>query len=157
MKFRMVDRILDWEARKSIRGSKTVSFEEYQLKATFGEEPRLPECLIMESLLQLGNWLIMLSSDFSQMGLVIRTQEIAFTDSLRPGEHLEMEVRVRSYRSDGIVFDGRAMSQDRLIAAGQGCLAAPVELRDYYNPEDLRVLFSEIYRPRNRDTGKSEL
>jgi 3-hydroxyacyl-[acyl-carrier-protein] dehydratase len=156
MKFRMVDRILGWESRKSIFGSKTVSFEEYQLKSAFGGEPRLPECLIMESLLQLGNWLIMLSSDFTQMGMVVRTQEISFTDTLRPGENLEMEVQVRSYRSDGIVFDGRAMVQGRLIAAGQGCLAVPVELGNYYDPDDLRVLFSEIYRPRKRDTGKSE-
>ena len=67
MKFRMVDRIIDFVPQKSIRGVKTVSFEEYQLKSAFGGEPSLPETLIMESLFQLGNWLIMLSSDFSQI------------------------------------------------------------------------------------------
>ena len=30
---------------------------------------------------------------------------------------------------------------------GCGCLATPAPLADYYDPQDLRVLFSEIYRP----------
>ena len=72
MKFRMVDRILAWQPRQHIRGIKTVSFEEYQLKAAFADQPHLPQTLVMESLFQLGNWLIMLSSDFSQMGLIVR-------------------------------------------------------------------------------------
>jgi 3-hydroxymyristoyl/3-hydroxydecanoyl-(acyl carrier protein) dehydratase len=76
MKFRMVDRILAYEPRRSIRGAKTVSFEEYQLKAAFGDEAHLPETLLLESFFQLGNWLIVLSSDFTQMGMVVRTERI---------------------------------------------------------------------------------
>ena len=54
---------------------------------------------------------------------------------------------MRSWRDDGILFDGRAMVDDKLIAVGRGCLAVPTKLDDYYDPDDLRVLFSEIYRP----------
>ena len=144
MKFRMVDKILDWQSQKFIRGTKTVSFEEYNLKSVFGDEPRLPESLIMESVLQLGNWLIVLSSDFTQMGLVVRTQEITFNDILRPGEKLEMEIRARIYRADGIVLDGIAKLGERVIATGKGCLAVPVPLIEYCNADDLRVLYSEI-------------
>ena len=77
MKFRMVDRILAWEPRRYIRGIKTVSFEEYRLKAVFADPPHLPQILVTEGLFQLGNWLIMLSSNFSQMGLIVRFQEIS--------------------------------------------------------------------------------
>ena len=63
MKFRLVDRILDWEPRRVIRGVKAVSFEEYELKRAWGDEPCLPESLVLESLLQLGNWLVIRSSD----------------------------------------------------------------------------------------------
>ena len=108
MKFRMVDRIVAFEAKSSIRGVKAVSFEEYELKSPMGDEPHLPETLIMEGLFQLGNWLIMLSSDFSQMGLLIRTSRMNFLDRVRPGQSLVMEATVRSYRSDGILFDGKA-------------------------------------------------
>lgn len=147
MKFRMVDRIIDFQPKRSIRGIKVVSFEEYQLKSAFADGPHLPETLIMESLFQLGNWLIMLSSDFSQMGLLVRTNQIHFLEALRPGQSLVMEVEVRSYRSEGIVFDGRALVGNKVITVGKGCLATPVELTDYYDPDDLRVLFSQIYRP----------
>ena len=147
MKFRMVDRILQWEPCRGIRGIKTVSFEEYELKSAFGGERCLPESLMMESLFQLGNWLIMLSSSFSQMGLVVRMNEFRFIGSLRPGQCLLMEVNARSWRPDGMVLDGRALVGDTIIANGKGCLALPVDLSDYYDPDDLRVLFSEIYKP----------
>jgi 3-hydroxymyristoyl/3-hydroxydecanoyl-(acyl carrier protein) dehydratase len=147
MKFRMVDRILAWEPRRMIRGIKSVSFEEYELKEALGDEPCLPESLVMESLFQLGNWLVILSSDFSRMGLVMRFEEIRFTARLRPGRHLRMEAEVRSWREDGILFDGRAMAGRQTLVTGRGCLALPVALGDYHDPDDLRVLFSEIFRP----------
>jgi 3-hydroxyacyl-[acyl-carrier-protein] dehydratase len=147
MKFRMVDRILDWQSRRSITGLKTVSFEEYSLKSSFGGEACLPESLLIEGMFQLGNWLIMLSSDFSQMGLLVRVEEVTFREPLRPGQRLSMEVNVVSYRGDGISFNGKAFVGNQEIAAGRGCLATPVPLTDFHNPADLKVLFSEIHRP----------
>ncbi len=151
MKFRMVDRILDWEPCHRIRGVKAVSFEEYDLKTALGAEPGLPESLQLESLFQLGNWLIVLSSDFTQMGLVVRMQEVRFQGLLRPGSRLRMELQVRSYRPDGVLFDGRGYVDGRVAGIGTGCLAIPVPLVDYHDPQDLRVLFSEIYRPGPED------
>ena len=60
---------------------------------------------------------------------------------------MRLELEVRSYRKDGVLFDGRAFSGSQVIGAGQGCLATLVPLADFYDPEDLRVLYSEIYRP----------
>lgn len=151
VKFRMVDRILAWKAEAHIRGIKTVSFEEYSLKAPFGEAERLPETLMLESLFQLGNWLIILSSGFSRMGLVIRIQRVSFDAPLGPGESMTMDIRVRSYREDGILFDGRTLVGSNVIASGEGCLAVPVPLSSYCHPEDLRMLYDEIYRPEGGD------
>ena len=147
MKFRMVDRIVSYEPKRRILGIKTVSFEEYSLRSPLSYEERLPESLLMESLFQLGNWLIILSSDYTQMGLVIRTGVMRFLEPLRPGEQMVIEAVVRSYRSDGVVFDGTARVGERCIADGQRCLAVPVPLEQYCSPDDLKVLFSEIHRP----------
>jgi 3-hydroxyacyl-[acyl-carrier-protein] dehydratase len=147
MKFRMVDRILDWQSHQNITGIKTVSFEEYNLKSAFGGDFCLPESLMMEGLFQLGNWLVMLSSDFEQIGLLVRVEEVTFRERLRPGQQLRMEVNVISYRTDGISFNGKAFVGEQEIAEGKGCLATPVALADFHNPADLKVLFSEIYRP----------
>ena len=147
MKFRMVDQIEHWQPRHSIRGRKVVSFEEYQLKKPQGDEAALPESLLTESMFQLGGWLMILSSDFTEMGLVTRFEEIRFDRRVRPGEGVQLEVTVRSWREDGVVLDGRATDDaGRSIATGRGCLAVPVPLADYNNPEDLRVLYEEIYR-----------
>ncbi len=147
MKFRMVDRITSFRPRESICGTKTVSFEEYELKAALADEPRLPETLLMESLFQLGNWLIVLSSDFSQMGLLVRIEEAQFHGPVPPGASVQMDIRVKRYRSDGILFDGRACVGKNVVAVGSGCLATCVPLCEYHDPSDVKVLFSEIYRP----------
>jgi 3-hydroxymyristoyl/3-hydroxydecanoyl-(acyl carrier protein) dehydratase len=147
MKFRLVDRIVAWQPRGTIRGAKAVSFEEYQLRRRLGDESCLPESLVLESLFQLGNWLVLLSSDFQTMGVVLRFEEVRFFDRLRPGRTLELEAVVRSWREDGIVFDGQGATEHGPLVAGRGCLALPVPLDEYCDAADLRVLFSEIYRP----------
>ena len=149
MKFRLVDRITEYRPQERICGIKTLSFEEYQLKSAFGGPLHLPESLIIESVFQLGNWLIMLSSNFSKMGLVIRFEKIEFSGIACPGNRLEMEITVCSYRQDGMVFDGRVISADSVIATGYRCLAVPVDLGNYANPDDLKMLFSEIYKPQS--------
>jgi 3-hydroxyacyl-[acyl-carrier-protein] dehydratase len=147
MKFRLVDRILDWSPYQRIRGVKTVSFEEYCLKEAFGDDPHLPETLLLESFLQLGNWLILLSSDFKQIAQVVRISEVHFESPLLPGQQLRMEVSVSRERADGLELSGEGQVDGRTIIRGLGCLAVPAPARDYVDPEDLRVLFSEIYEP----------
>ena len=147
MKFRLVDKITSWAPWEHIRGSKAVSFEEYSLKESFGEKPRLPEMLMLESFLQLGNWLVMLSSDFQQMGMVARISEVRFHGYLLPGESLQLEVRLTRRREDGFELAGEGQVRGRNVISGTGCVASVARLADYQSSEDLRVLFSEIYAP----------
>ena len=147
MKFRLVDKITSWAPYQHISGVKAVSFEEYSLKEAFGDEPRLPELLLLESFLQLGNWLIILSSQFQQMGMVARISEVRFHDYLRPGQRLCLEVRLVHRREDGFELAGQGQAEGRRVISGLGCLACPVPLAEYLDPEDMRVLFSEIYQP----------
>ncbi len=147
MKFRLVDKITSWAPWHSITGIKAVSFEEYSLKEPFGDKPRLPEMLLLESFLELGNWLVMLSSDFQQIGMVARISKVCFHDCLLPGQSLELAVLLIRRREDGFELAGEGRVQDRSIISGAGCLASVASLADYQSPEDLRVLFSEIYEP----------
>ncbi|MBT3199726.1 MAG: hypothetical protein HN350_07400 [Phycisphaerales bacterium] len=144
----MIDRIDAYQPRTSISGAKTVSFEEYSLRTALGYAPALPESLLLESLFQLGNWLIVLSSDFTQMGMVLRTGQVEFIEPVGPGQRVDISLTVKHYRDDGICFDGEARVGDRLVIRGESCLAVPAPLGDYCNPDDLRVLFSEIHHAR---------
>jgi 3-hydroxymyristoyl/3-hydroxydecanoyl-(acyl carrier protein) dehydratase len=147
MKFRLVDKITSWAPWQTISGIKAVSFEEYSLKEPFGEPPHLPETLLLESFLQLGNWLIVLSSDFQHMGMLARITEVRFHGSLFPGQRLDLEARLIRRQEDGMEFTGEGRVQGRPIISGVGCLAAVAPLAEFQNPEDLRILFSEIYEP----------
>ena len=147
MKFRLVDKIIAWSPYQSISGLKAVSFEEYCLKEAFSDEARLPEALLLESFLQLGNWLLLLSSDFNQMGMVSRISEVRFHAFLSPGQQLRMEVTIARRHEDGFELSGEGRVNGRTVISGLGCLAVPVPAATYVNPEDLRVLFSEIYDP----------
>jgi len=147
MKFRLVDKITSWAAWQSISGVKAVSFEEYSLKEAFGKQPRLPEMLLLESFLQLGNWLVMLSSDFNQMGMVARISEVRFHGSLLPGQTLQLEVRLIRRREDGFELAGQGQADGHNVISGAGCVAALAPLAEYESPEDMRVLFSEIFEP----------
>jgi 3-hydroxyacyl-[acyl-carrier-protein] dehydratase len=147
MKFRLVDKITSWAPYQHINGIKTVSFEEYCLKAAFGDEPRLPELLVLESFLQLGNWLLMLSSDFQQMGMVARISKAQFHSSLLPGQSLCLEARLVRRRQDAFELAGQGQVDSQTVISGLGCLALSVPLAEYLDPADMRVLFSEIYDP----------
>ena len=142
----MVDRILAWQPRRSIRGVKLVSFEEYQLKEPLADEPCLPESLLVESLFQLGAWLVVLSSEFTE-----RPSWYASRKSVSSVGCTRAKASV--WRSSAKLPQRRRRTRRaesgwrRTIAEGIGCLAAPIPLADYQDPESLRVLFSEIYLP----------
>jgi 3-hydroxyacyl-[acyl-carrier-protein] dehydratase len=146
MKFRMVDRILDWEPCRSIRGVKTVSFEEYQLREPLGYSPYLPESLILESLFQLANWLVILSTDYKQASLGSQLEEARFLAPLRPGSHLRMDVSVPGWRDDSAIVEGVVSDHGQVVATVRRCILGFVPLADFYDPDDLRVLYSEICR-----------
>ncbi len=152
MKFRFVDKILSWTPHERICGIKAVSFEEYNLKEAFGDEPRLTELLLLESFLQLGNWLILLSSDFEEMGLAVRLSEVRFHDYLRPCERVRMDIKLTQQRAEGFELAGEGRVNGRVIITGFGCLGTAVPAADYICPADWRVLFSEIYQPENAGT-----
>ena len=147
MKFRMVDQILAWEPGRSIRGAKAVSFEEYCAPLPLGSAPELPASLALESLLQLGNWLIMLSSDYAQIGLVTALERVDFASSLRPGQRMTMEVSVHEQNEMDWLLSGCGVVRGREIVRVEGIRLQLRPLTSYFRADDLRVLFSEICRP----------
>jgi 3-hydroxyacyl-[acyl-carrier-protein] dehydratase len=152
MKFRMIDQILGWEKDRKIRGVKAVSFEEYSMKsplgtASMGERERLPESLVLESVCQLGNWLVVLSSDFTQMAQMIGIDRAEFISGLGPGERMDVEVQARQLGQDMIRIDGAGQAGTRWIVRVSGMEMKRVPLDELQDPDDLRILFSEIHRP----------
>ncbi|MFI5379301.1 MAG: hypothetical protein ACHRHE_08390 [Tepidisphaerales bacterium] len=147
MKFRMVDQILAWEPGQSIRGTKAVSFEEYCAPLPLGSRAELPASLALESLLQLGNWLVMLSTDCAQVGLVTALERVEFTSALRPGQSMATELSVREKDETAWLLSGCGTIRGREMLRVEGMRLQLRPLASYCRAADLRVLFSEICRP----------
>lgn len=145
MKFRMLDHIDAWQPRRSIRGVKAVSFEEYELRERLGDEPCLPESLVVESLFQLASWLVILSTDYTQMAMATGWEEIRFPGRLRPGRRLHMAIDVCRWSDDRIEFDASASDGAQSIVTACRLLGVPVPLADYHDPADLRVWYEELH------------
>jgi 3-hydroxymyristoyl/3-hydroxydecanoyl-(acyl carrier protein) dehydratase len=147
MEFRLVDRIGRWESRRVIRGVKNVSWEECRLREPLGYPAYLPESLILESLFQLVNWLVILSTDFQQACLGAQFDKAQFLSPLGPNRRMEMEVTVCGWRDDSAIVDGTVWDSGRTVVVVKRCLAAFVPIGDHFDPDHLRAIYSEIFRP----------
>ena len=144
MRFRLVDHICEFTPWKSITATKSVSLEEYFLKDEFGDVPKLPETLLVESMLQAGNWLVVLSSDFEKMGIVVGLQRVEISRSLRPGEMVTFHLNLGSRREDAIYMEGKGYVQGEKILEGKGAMAILRPLDEFEYPPDLRILYEEL-------------
>ena len=147
MRFRLVDRILSWESRKSICGLRAVPYADTALKAFAGDGLHLPESLLLEGFFQLGNWLITLTSDFTAMGLILRARSVTFDGLALPGDVVRMEAHIQSYRESGVLLSGVGHVDGRRVCTGTACIAGLVPLAEYVDPDEMRALYQEIYRP----------
>ena len=144
MKFRLVDRIDDWEPFFSVRGRKSVSFEEYQLKTDFGGRAALPETLLLEAGFQLLRWLCILSTNFSKTLWVEEIGSTEFYRPLGPGEAAEISANIVELLGEDVRFDLHgSVNGDRLFVC-RASLGHLRPLEDFFDPDDLRTLFSEI-------------
>lgn len=133
MKFRFVDRVHEILPGKSIRGSKTVSLEEYFLLRPSGIRSVFPPMLMVEALFQLGNILIFRTYE-DQLALISMFQKIEFYEMLAPGRKLDMEVSIQSRIEDTVKINGKGYIDGTLAIEGIDCTAVLVRAGTLVNP-----------------------
>lgn len=144
MRFRLVDRILSWKAHDCIEGLKAVSFEEASAMGELGRPAACPRSLMVEAMFQAANWLIMLSTRFEKLGLIVACRRIEVVRALSLGERMNVRVRWVSSREGAALFEGEGRVGEELVLRGTGCMAHLDDLERYCKAADLRVLFEEI-------------
>ena len=123
----LVDRVLDWEAGKFIRGIKNVTVDEPFFQGHFPTYPVMPGVLVIEAMAQVAGLLTMLSDvarrDGSQMVLFAGIDEARFKRQVLPGDTLLLEADLeRAVRGIGrfkarASVDGQLVCEARLMAA----------------------------------------
>jgi 3-hydroxyacyl-[acyl-carrier-protein] dehydratase len=141
MRFLLVDRITELEAGKRAQGVKNVTLSEDFLAYHFPHKPIMPGMLILESLVQLGDWLVRARSDFSQLGLASAFDQIKFRRVVRPGDQLRLQVEVVEATPVTVDFKAQAHCDQALVASARFTLTL-YPLETFLDPAEARRLFA---------------
>ena len=131
----LVDRVLDYEAGKYIRGLKNVTANEPFFQGHFPHYPVMPGVLVVEAMAQLAGLLTFLSklakSDGTQLVLFAGIDEARFKRQVVPGDALLLNADLdRAVRGIGrfrcrATVDGQLVCDAVLLAAVRDVPPAP--------------------------------
>lgn len=143
MRFLLVDRIVDLERGKRATGIKNVTLSEDYLTHHFPDYPIMPGALIVESLVQLADWVVRESSNFERMGLAVAFDRMKFRHMVRPGDQLRLEVEIVEIRGDEFEVRGRARCADAVVTTVDFTLRVQA-LEPLHTVEEARRVFRMI-------------
>jgi 3-hydroxyacyl-[acyl-carrier-protein] dehydratase len=125
--FLMVDRVTDFEANKSLKALKNVTFNEPIFTGHFPQSPIFPGVLILEALAQTAALLA-----FKSMGgypsektlyLLVGIDKARFKRQVIPGDQLNFEVTVLKQKRGIWVFEATAHVDDVLACSAEVMIA----------------------------------
>lgn len=120
--FLLVDRAKDFVPGESIVGIKAVTINEQFFQGHFPDYPVMPGVLIIEAMAQTGAVLMSKTMDVDPRGKTILFASVdacRFRNPVRPGDLLELHVRVMKARGGLYKFHGRAMVGDKVAAEAE--------------------------------------
>jgi 3-hydroxymyristoyl/3-hydroxydecanoyl-(acyl carrier protein) dehydratase len=96
MKFRLVDKIIDFEKEVSIETAKAVSFEEFSLLKRWGRKGAFPETLLLQFAVESASLLIAGSTGFASMGVLAEAGPVRFFSPSTPGDIVHASLQAAS-------------------------------------------------------------
>jgi 3-hydroxyacyl-[acyl-carrier-protein] dehydratase len=124
--FLLVDRVVSYEANKTISAYKNVTYNEPFFQGHFPGRPVMPGVLIVEAIAQTGGLLYMLSQDEiveGQLFYFISADKVKFRNPVVPGDRLDFEINVlrlgsRAWKFQGGAFVDGVKAAEAVILAG---------------------------------------
>jgi len=123
--FLLVDRIVSYEANKTISAYKNVTFNEPFFQGHFPGRPVMPGVLILEAMAQTGGLLYMLSQEEiveGQLFYFISADKVKFRNPVVPGDRLDFLINVlrvgsRAWKVQGEAFVDGVKAAEAVILA----------------------------------------
>lgn len=121
--FLLVDRVLEFEAGKSLRAVKNVSVNEPFFQGHFPEKPVMPGVLILEALAQATGLLAFATADGKRepgiLYYLVGMDKARFKQPVEPGDQLRLSVDVIRTRRGIWVFDCAASVEGKTVASAE--------------------------------------
>jgi len=119
MRFLLIDRIVEIKSGQRARAIKNVAMSEDFLTYHFPSTPIMPGALIAESAVQLAGWIVREATDFELSGLVTAFERARFMQLVRPGDQLELDVKVVELDDSQARFSAIARCRGKKVASGR--------------------------------------
>lgn len=145
MRFHLIDRVVEWEAGKSVLGRKLTSRSE-EFWEEDGDELRMPPPLVLEALCQAGTWLVMISTDRRKRAALLSIGSVEFLGDVRPGDVLDLEGTVESMNDEVAVVSGRVTVEGRPVLEAGDIMCALIDAGDLADLDDTERLQTMLTR-----------
>lgn len=108
MRFDLIDRIIDCQPEKLTAIKNVTNAEEY-LADHFPQFPVLPGVIMLETMVQAARKLLeaILGDDDERVFVVSEVRNLRYGNMVRPGQALQVEVRLKSSDQQKYKFQGR--------------------------------------------------
>ena len=144
MRWQMVDHIDYFEPWHCIEGRKNVSLEEGYLLERFGRSGILSEGILVESMVQLGRWLVLASSNFLQSALLDEIASLRIESIPSMGDALSLSARAEAVEGDLLPCCMTVQRQACLVAEGRMVLRL-MESNNLVRANTTPLLWRELY------------
>jgi 3-hydroxyacyl-[acyl-carrier-protein] dehydratase len=118
--FQMIDRIslLDPEGRIA-RADCRVPDESSVFEGHFPGHPLLPGVLMIETMAQIGGWLVLATLRFDRMPFLVQVKEAKLRSFVVPGQALEAEAKLLHDGSGFAVVEGKITADGKIVASAE--------------------------------------
>jgi 3-hydroxyacyl-[acyl-carrier-protein] dehydratase len=119
MRFHLVDRIVAFDAGKSIQAVKNLTLSEEYLADHFPTFPVMPGVLMLEALVEAGAWLLRLSENYRHSVIVLHeARSVKYGMFMEPGRQMNIDVDLVERNGTLAVFKGKgAMEGQQTVSA----------------------------------------
>ena len=128
----MIDCVTEVVPGESAKGYKDLNKEEWFFKVLLPKDPNMPGMLQIESLVQMASISILtLPHNKGKIMYLISANNLKFIKKILPGERLNIETRVKSFKRGIASFEGKGFVDKEMVCKADFNLILPEEIKKY--------------------------
>jgi 3-hydroxyacyl-[acyl-carrier-protein] dehydratase len=124
MRFNLIDRIVEWQPKKSLVAVKNLTLGEEYLADHFPSFPVMPGVLMLQTLVEASAWLVRLTDDFRHSVVVLReVKSVKYGNFMQPGRTMRVEVEMLEEADGTATFKGKGEAEGQTTVSARYVLS----------------------------------